>query len=387
MNITVLANTVLVKSGISGGDIVLPFINRYWNGRFDLKVMTTSQGKAVWDHIGSKAGFSLLPHFKYEDYEWKFTFLFTYIIRTIFAFFRLKKIGAKGEVVLSASDFFPDVLPPFLLRERMKFRWVARVYHLIKAPSERKGNFLLNILSFALQKISLDMIKKRADLVLTPVGTYKDLLELGFEKSRVAISNPGVDVEEIDSVRKSDKAIDAIYIGALLFNKGSYDIPKIWAKVVEKIPEAKLIVIGGGPKQEVEAFKKGIQEKGLSSNIEYRGFVRDIRDVYAQLKASRILILTGHENGWSIPVSEAFACGVPVVAYDLKMFGTAFLKGYVMVPLHEVDAFADKVVSLLNNEEKRTALSRDAFNEGRRLGWAEVSRKLAQDIEGLVKNA
>ena len=222
---------------------------------------------------------------------------------------------------------------------------------------------------------------------MTPVGTYKDLLELGFDKSRVAVSNPGVDIEEIDSVQKSTKAIDAIYIGALLFNKGSYDIPKIWAKVVEKSPNAKLVVIGGGPKHEVETFKKEIQEKGLSSNIEYLGFVKDIRDVYARLKASRLLILTGHENGWSIPVSEAFACGVPVVAYNLKMFGTAFLKGYVTVPLHEVDAFASQVVFLLDNEEKRVALSRDAFNEGRRLGWLEVSHKLAQDIEGLVRNA
>ena len=386
MNIVVLANTVLVKRGISGGDIVLPFINKYWNGRFNLKVMTTSQGKAVWEHIGSKADFNLLPHLKYEDYEWKFTFLFTYIIRTIFAYFRLKKMTGKGDVVLSASDFFPDVLPSYLLREHKKFYWVARVYHLIKSPSERKGSFLLNILSYALQKISLDLIKKRADLVLTPVGTYKDLLGLGFRESRVAISNPGVDIEEIDSVQKSDKAIDAIYIGALLFNKGSYDIPKIWAKVVEKLPKARLIVIGGGPKHEVEAFRNEIQEKGLSGNIEYLGFVKDIRDVYAQLKASRLLILTGHENGWSIPVSEAFACGIPVVAYNLKMFGTAFTRGFITVPLHDIDAFAQEAISVLTDDKKRQNLANEAYREGRQLGWDKIAIDLAKNIGRLAQS-
>ncbi|MFH1888562.1 MAG: glycosyltransferase [Candidatus Omnitrophota bacterium] len=383
MEIIVLANTVLVKGGISGGDIVLPYINKYWGGRFKIKVMTTTQGRRVWESIGSNAEFILLPHMKYEERELKFTFLFTYIIRTIFAALKLSKMlhGRKeGNIVLSASDFFPDVLPACLLKGKGNF-WVARVYHLIKSPSERKGNPLLNILSFLLQRASLAMIRAKADLILTPIGTYKELCALGFDKERIFINNPGVDLQKIDSVRPSDRHYDAIFIGALLHNKGSYDIVNIWNEVTKKIRDAKLVVIGGGPKKEVEDFKKMIEERGLGSHIEYLGFVRDIEDVYTRLKSSRVLILTGHENGWSIPVSEAFACGIPVVAYNLKMFGTAFKRGFISVPLYDTGKFAEEIINLLEDDKLRAELSKEAYSEGRGLGWDKVSQGLGIRLE------
>lgn len=366
----------------------MPYINNYWNGRFKLKVITTLQGKAVWESISSKAEFLLLPYMKYEGLELKITFLATYILRTIFAVPLLKKTlqtEKEKNILFSASDFFPDVLPAFFAKKKKNTFWFARVYHIIKSPFERKGNFLLNLLSFFLQRISLKLIKARADKILTPIGTYKELCELGIAPERIIINNPGVDLKLIDSLKPSDKHCDAIFIGALLFNKGSYDIVKIWGKVVRKLNHAKLTVIGGGPKKEVDYFRKTIADAGLTRNIEYLGFVKNIKDVYAFLKSSKILILTGHENGWSIPVSEAFACGIPVIAYNLKMFGTAFRRGFITVPLHDTDKFAGEIVNILNNDTIRVSLSKEAYTEGRNLGWDKVAESLAVEIDNFIK--
>jgi len=389
MDIIVLANTVLVRGGISGGDIVLPHINNYWKGRFRLKVITTLQGKAVWESIPSEKEFFLLPYLKYEGLELKITFLATYILRTIFAFPILNKIinREKNEkrILFSASDFFPDVLPAFFARKRKNIFWFARVYHIIKSPYERKGNRLVNLLSYLLQKASLKLINAKADKILTPVGTYKELRELGIAPEKIIINNPGVDLELIDPLKPADKKYDAIFIGALLFNKGSYDIVNIWEKVTRKISRAKLAVIGGGPKKEIAYFRKTIEDAGLKQNIEYMGFVKDIRDVYSLLKSSKILILTGHENGWSIPVSEAFACGIPVIAYNLKMFGTAFKQGFITVPLHNTDKFAGEIINILNDGLLRDSLSKKAYEEGRNLGWDKVAEDLAVQIDDFIK--
>jgi glycosyltransferase involved in cell wall biosynthesis len=223
-------------------------------------------------------------------------------------------------------------------------------------------------------------------MILTPSGTYKELCVLGLNKEKIVISNPGVDLALLDSVGPSQNCADAISIGYLLFNKGSYDLAKIWSKVVAKRNNAKLVIIGGGPDKEVELFRRSIEKLNLGANIEYLGFVKNIRDVYARTKSSKILILTGHENGWSIPVAEAFACGVPVVAYNLKMFGTAFSQGFITVPLHDTDRFAQEIVNLVNNEESRRLLAQEAYAEGRILGWDKVAQDLAQQIESLINN-
>lgn len=390
----VFANTVVFDNVISGGDIVFPQVLKSWKKRgidknFQIKAMTTTLGKKIWLNFGPETDFHLLP--KTTD---KFNSIglvpFVYFLRLFYIFKELKNFAPKRNeraVLYTSSDFLPDIIPAFILRKRYpKSIWVSRIYHAIPPPTKRKGNLFYNIFSYLGQRLSFKIIKRNADLVAVLGGTYVDLIRAGFPKKNIIINNAGIPLEILDSIKSDSIKYDVVTIGGLNSNKGAGDLVDIWKRVVEKKKDAKLAIIGGSTKTIVEQLRNKIKEENLEKNIDYLGFVPKNEDVYKIIKSSKIYLCPGHENGWSMPVAEAMGCGVPTVAYKLKMFNTAFKRGFATVPLYDVDGLANAIVNLTSSEERRDELAKEAFDEGRTLSWDEIAGQLFNEIEKTLKN-
>lgn len=387
MKIFVFSVCILYRENISGGDVVLPHIAKRWGDRFDLHVITTAEGEAVWRGLGAAATFHLLPRTIFDRSDSILLGPIKYLIRT-FQALRLSRKLVRNEsekfITYTAPEFIPDVLPAFLLRRRYpQSRWVAWVYHVILPPRGRKGNFLFNLFSFLLQRGGLALLKRRADLIPVLGGTYKDLVDRGFNKDKIRITNAGVNQDLLRSTPPAAEKFDGISIGTLTYTRGVYDLLEIWRLVVAKKPEARLAVIGGASKKMIEDYQARIKDLGLEQNVNYFGFVPKDEDVYAILKSSKLYLCPLHENGWSLPVAEAFTAGVPAVAYDLKMFRYAFKKGFVIVPMYAEQAFAEKVLELLNDESQRQALAQAALEESANFDWANIAAGLGEAIDQL----
>ncbi len=389
MKIYVLANTLLFKSVISGGDIVLPQISKHWKGKYDIHVITGGLGKKTWQGLGAKAEFYLLRENFLEKSESLILAPLKYIIRTVQAIFIINRLLRKEEkeaLLYTSSDLFPDTVPTFWAKKKFQNAfWLARIYHINEPPYKRRGNPFYNLFSYLAQRFGLLLIKKKADLIAPLMGTYQDLLDLGFPKEKIKVSNAGVNTETIRKVKSVKKEFDAVHVGALTFTKGVYDLLEIWRLIVEIKRDAQLAIIGGGSKALIEGYKKRIKDMGLSENIDYYGFVPKNEDVYAIIKASKIYLCPGHENGWSLPVAEAMTFGIPVVAYNLKMFGNAFKKGFIVVPVHDQKKFAEKVIELLEDEKKRKELAKEALIESKNFDWHNIAQDLSKYIDELVK--
>lgn len=384
MNIYVFANTILFHSSISGGDVVLPQMVKRWRKKYDVHLITTAEGKEVWENVGARVTFHLLPETSLDRSDDLLLGPLKYIVRTFQSIWIARRLISKesGKFILySPGDFLPDTLPQFLFRLFYgDSRWVAWVYHLISPPWERKGNFFFNLFSYILQKSGLVLIKWKADVVPVLGGTYKDLIDLGFPEDKLLSSAVGVSTKVIKGAKPVSESYDAVHVGTLTFTKGVYDLLEIWKKVCSKKPTARLAVVGGGSKKLVKNYRKQIVEMGLEKNINYYGFVPRSEDVYSIIKSSRIYVCPGHENGWSLPVAEAMTAGVPTVAYNLKMFGTAFKRGFVTVPLFAKEKFASSVLELLANEKRRAALAQEALEESKNFDWQNIAENLSSVI-------
>lgn len=386
MRIIALSSTVFFKSGISGGDIVFPHINRFLDhDKFKVEVITAKFGKEIWEGLKSDAKIHAIPNTFFDDLQ-LFSFIpVLYIIRTFFVMAKLKKLLQENReeetLIYTCSDFFPDVIPAFLFKIfNNDIKWVARVYHIIKPPHKRKANIIFSILSFAAQKFSFLLIGIGADLVLSLSGTFKDLQRIFSKNVIIKVNNLGIDLKAIESAKKYDKDFAAVFVGGLTPTKGIYDLLEIWHRVCLEIPDAKLAIIGGGSKREINIYGDKVKKHSIKNNIDYLGFLPKNEDVYAILKASKIFIYTGHENGWSLPAAEAFACKVPCVSYKLKLFGTAFHKGFITVELYDYDAFAKVAINLLKDETKRLKLSEEAYEEAQRLDWQNVAAEFSRIV-------
>ena len=147
------------------------------------------------------------------------------------------------------------------------------------------------------------------------------------------------------------KKYDLLYVGSLREVKSIPLLVEAFAKVRKKIPNATLFVAGYGP------FEKALNQPG----IVYQGAVahKELPCVYA---ASKIFVTATLSESFCMPVIEAQASGVPVVAFDLPVFHENTIPGEtsLLARYKDTDDLADKIIRLLLDREKREAMSREA---------------------------
>jgi glycosyltransferase involved in cell wall biosynthesis len=132
-------------------------------------------------------------------------------------------------------------------------------------------------------------------------------------------------------------------------------------------PAARLVVAGRNPP---DAFRSRWTRPGA---VEFTGTVDDMRPLIARAALSVVPLRIG--SGTRLKILEAAAMERAVVSTRLGAEGLAFVEGEEIVLADEPQAFADAVVGLLADPERRAALGRAA----RRRVEAEYSPRVVRE--------
>jgi GT2 family glycosyltransferase len=124
--------------------------------------------------------------------------------------------------------------------------------------------------------------------------------------------------------------------------------------IVARLPRARLRVAGSDPPAR-HTFADP------ANAIELLGFVEDIQPLFSSCALFVCPIRNG--SGIRVKLLEAFATGIPVVSTTLGAEGLARVDGEFCALADEPDAFASKVVQLLQNAEMATQMARRARKE------------------------
>lgn len=323
--------------------------------------LTTDAGREVLEKWGLKAEFVVVK----RPFFWPY-FLENNLLGRILAYFytvlaiTCTQRVAGVTVVYSTSDQFFDLLPAVFLKlfgrsHPTGVKFVGIVHHWIPSPFKRGGNFVVNVLLYFTQKFGFLILKLFADLIFIPKTNEgkkigKSLESFGVRKERLAPFLNGVNLREIAAVPEQEKKYEACFLGGLRPSKGIFDLVPVWRKVLEEVPRARLLVVGGG----VERYEKKLkaQSSKLKSGSIVLAGVLSQSELFRTVKSCKIFISPSYEEGWGIGVGEALACGLPVVAYDLpayKPFGGAVEK----VPVGDRSLLAKKIIRFLKDDSLR----------------------------------
>jgi len=279
-------------------------------------------------------------------------------------------------VLYTTGDFFCNVLPAFYFKRKLETKWVANIYHINESPFVRKGNsFLASTVSYILQRFSFQFLKYGADVVfLNNQQVRDDLVKMGFDSKKLFVTGlGGIDIKRIKNEESRMKEFDSCFLGRLNPTKGIFDLPKIWQKVVEKIPSAKLIIIGGG-EEWAEKLRSQISDLGLAENIKLTGFV-DEEEKYKFLNQSKVFVFPSYEEGWGMAVAEALASRLPVVAYDLPSYREVFPEAFLTVKVGDTEAMAQAILNLLQNESDRRSWREKGYNVVQRYDLDKIAKE------------
>lgn len=198
--------------------------------------------------------------------------------------------------------------------------------------------------------------------------------------ARMARLAPGVDEKVFRpgaggaAVRERHGLVDrpvVVCVSRLVRRKGQDTLIHAWPRVLRAVPDAALLVVGGGP------YRKDLGELadslGVADSVLFTGSVPwaelpahyDAGDVFAMPCRTRRRGLD--VEGLGIVYLEASATGLPVVAGDSGGAPDAVLEGEtgVVVPGRSVHAVGEALVDLLDNPAKARTLG----EQGR--AWVE----------------
>jgi len=372
------------SGGLSGGDQRAIQIFKRLAGFYKLDIYTSIDGaKVVGDQI---IGANVIVSGKKLNQG---NLLLTYFKRTLWA--RKEILKGQYDLVYSSSDFLPDVLPCCTyVKKSPKARFVQCIFHHYPVWFRRPGNKILNLIGSFAQSRSFSLIRRHGDAILNINYQVKEYLisELGFERKKIFINPCGIDLDYLKKLKSEKKANEATFLARLNPSKGIFDLPKIWRMVVDKIPEAKLIIIGGGSEETKEDLHEKFKALDLLANVEIRGFLPN-EEAFKIVKGSNVFISPSHEEGFGMNIAEALACSVPAVAWNLSVYKEVFPKGVVTVGENNYREFSEAIVKIFEDRSYSTQLVNDGIEIVQKYGWEGIALTEKKMIDQVLeeKNA
>jgi len=155
-----------------------------------------------------------------------------------------------------------------------------------------------------------------------------------------------------------------LYVGRLDAEKGLFDLIKAFTLVRTSVPDVRLVLIGDGPHR--KQLEQEAKDAGHQKQIDFLGTVRNSR-IPSYLRASTVFVSPAiTTRKWEEYVGmtniQAMACGVPVVSTLSGAIPEYVPDGEagILVPERNPEALAEAIQRLLDDNELRTKLGRQA---------------------------
>lgn len=161
---------------------------------------------------------------------------------------------------------------------------------------------------------------------------------------------PNIVTSYPENIEYNTDSKHAIAVGRLSEEKGYNILIDIWKIIIERGKEWILDFYGDG--EEKENIIKKINEYGLNQHIIIHS---PVSNIYEKYQESGLFAMTSRHEGFGLALVEAMSCGLPAVAFDCPC-GPSDIMGEgneYLVPLNDIETFADKICDLIDNPQKR----------------------------------
>ena len=194
--------------------------------------------------------------------------------------------------------------------------------------------------------------------VVNSIATRRTLLKSAawIDASNVTVIHNGIDPAAFENAVPADLGVPGGakvigFIGRLETRKGLLDLARAWRSILEKLPDAWLVIVGKGPDEQ--------QARGLlgdAPNVRWLGYRSDVASLLASM---HVLAMPSHWEGFGLAAVEAMAAGVPVVATDASSLPEIITDGVSgrLVPPRNPDALAAAIVTVASDPVMRANLA------------------------------
>ena len=213
-----------------------------------------------------------------------------------------------------------------------------------------------------------------SDKIIALSRVWRDFLARITRAEKIVVIPNGVrctDFKLVNNKKRelgfSDNHIIVFFMGPIGKRKGAFDILEVIPKVASQIKDVSFIFAGPEEfKGEMAQFENMLNEKKLQKYVRYTGTITG-QEKYDYYLSSDIFILPSYAENLPNAVLEAMAAGLTVIVSDVGAIPEVIqdgVNGFIVKP-GDVEAIADKIVKLAENQQLRSAMGKRNFDLAR----------------------
>jgi glycosyltransferase involved in cell wall biosynthesis len=225
----------------------------------------------------------------------------------------------------------------------------------------------------------------KADALIAVSQYTKDVIveRLGIAPDKISVVHPGVDRRfrppPPDSVDELKTRLGlhrpyVVYVGTAEPRK---NLPRLVEAVARLRRQGHLelqLVIAGKSAWGSAALRECIDACGMKEHVRLLGYLpeADLPPLYAGAQAASLPSLA---EGFGLPLIEAMACGVPIVASNATALPEVYGDAAVGVDPHDIDAMAHALGRVMTDPELRSHLIDRGVRRASAFSWEATARR------------
>lgn len=281
------------------------------------------------------------------------------------------------------------VLAKWLLRKKLVFRAVGDLAY-ERAEEKQKIKDSLDIFQQKKYGWKIEIFKKyraflakRADKILTPSIYFKAILaSWGVELKKIAvIPNFCPEIPEAWVLPKFEAQKQTgllgfiiLSVGRLIPLKGFAQLISNMPKIIEKIPNAKLVVVGNGPEE--QKLNLLIKSLGLEGQVFLVG-QKTKKELSLYYQLADILLLNSRHDTFPNVVLEAMAFALPTVASRVGGLPEIIETGYngFLFDWGRDEQMRDCIFQIYQNQDLAERLKAGAMEKSKDFDFNQILQK------------
>jgi len=227
-----------------------------------------------------------------------------------------------------------------------------------------------------------------ADHIICYTEVEKEKIEkLGIDPRKISVIHNGVDTNLFAPIaaKKPNARKQIVWVGRYVPGKGVDYLIEAFFRVQEKIPSARLVLVGDGPgKAVIEAKIKKLHLQSSVTLIDYLNNA-ELPHIYNQ---SDVVVLPSLMEGVPRTLLEAMACGIPVITTDLPHLQDIVDGAGLVVSPKDPQALADAMITILKDSTLADAMGyygREKIKQGH--SWEDTVKKTLKLYETVIEHS
>lgn len=192
-----------------------------------------------------------------------------------------------------------------------------------------------------------------------------------------AFRGPAPDAARIEEVRRR-YALPSDFILTLTKLRGDQrknlgGVLRAYARYHAAQPDPLPLVVGGMGCERLRA-DYGIPSEGWGGDVLFPGWL-DQQDLPAVYASARLFLYPSNLEAFPIPLTEAMACGTPIVTSDANGLEEIAGDAALRVPPDDPERIADAIGRVAGDPELRASLRARGFERAKRYSWERCARE------------